>query len=411
MKLGKRSYVSAGQLGAVLAAGALGVSLGCGKKATDETVATVNTKRCVSGFERVDLIGRTSTLLMDRTEATEKGNGNVIGAKNGKFYAALAASDGAGGYKSQIHQFDVKAGTTKKFYEISDANYASYALGYDSAANKLLVGEKIDDGTGKFSIFDLATDSVAPASTLPLPLPPSKLSIVTSGMAIAAVSADYTSSKLFFQNTSVGSPTGELRTLLDGESGDPWTSVLNNTLYFFNRTTTSSNFRTLDPTQPDGAPTTQIRTEGVGLGDPHDALWLSADRVLLAHYTAGKLIVINPIDGSVKQEIKAEWDLGSDTLAVFRPEALYRAANATTGEIYVVNQGRNSDFSGFTGAQQLFILKDDGSNLTVVDLDATKAKVQGIKLNVANPQIIDGTDDPNKPIVGGFCTIYDKATP
>ena len=274
MKLGKRSDVSAGQLGAVLAAGALGVSLGCGKKATDETVATV------------------------------------------------------------------------------------------------------------------------------LPY---------SGMAIGTV-AEYTSSTLHYQAMKDGSPTGDLRTLLTGESGDPWIFSLNDKIYFFNRTTTSSNFRTIDPAKADGAPSAQIRTEGAGYGDPHDALWLSNDRVLLAHYSAGKLVVINPNDGSIKQEVTATWDLGSDALAVFRPEAFYRVDNSTSGEIYVLNQGRKSDFT-VGDSQQIFVLKDDGTTVTVVDVDTTKDKVQGIKLKVVNPQIIVGFDDPSKPIVAGFCTTLDSASP
>ncbi len=232
-----------------------------------------------------------------------------------------------------------------------------------------------------------------------------------SGIAIAGVPSDYSSSKLFFQPLKDGATTGDLRTLLSGESGDPWLTTLNDKLYFFNRTGTSSNFRTIDTKQSDGAPGTQVRIEKPGAGDPHDALWLSSDRVLLAHYVANKLVVVNPADGSVKQEITADWDLGADPQAVFRPEAFYRVNNSVPGEIYVVNQGRTADLFGYTGAQQIFVLKDDGNTISVVDVDTAKEKVQGIKLKVMNPQIIYAGDDATKPIVAGFCTIWDTASP
>ena len=231
-----------------------------------------------------------------------------------------------------------------------------------------------------------------------------------SGIAIAAVAPDYSSSKLYFQSLKDGLPTGDIKTLLTGESGDPLPITLDNKLYFFNRVATSSNFRTLDPKQADGAPTTQIKTEKAGVGDPQDGLMLSGNRLLLAHL-AGKLVVVNPTDGSVKQEITADWDLGSDAADLLRPVAFYVQANSVSREIYVLHQGQKADFSGYNNSQQLFILKDDGSQLTAVDVDSTKAKIQGIKLNVFNPQIIVGTTDPTKPIVAGFCTVFDTVSP
>jgi hypothetical protein len=165
----------------------------------------------------------------------------------------------------------------------------------------------------------------------------------------------------------------------------------------------------LDPKQADGAPTAQIRTPAAGNGDPHAALLLSGDRLLLAHYTAGKLIVVNPKDGTVKQEISANWDLGSDADAVLRPEALYQVPG--NSEIYVLHQGRKADYSGYNHSQQLFVLKDNGVELSVVDINTADDKIQGIALKIFNPQIIDGTSDPLKPIVGGFCTIYDTESP
>ena len=117
-----------------------------------------------------------------------------------------------------------------------------------------------------------------------------------------------------------------------------------------------------------------------------------------------------PADGTVKQDISATWDFGSDTTAQLRPEAFYRVPSSASQEIYVVHQARKSDFSGFNDSQQLFILKDDGTELSVVDVDSGKDKIQGIKLHVVNPQIIDGKADPLQPIVAGLCTIYDPAS-
>ena len=229
-----------------------------------------------------------------------------------------------------------------------------------------------------------------------------------SGIAIATT--DYKSSVLSFQGLNNGVPTGELKALLTGESGEPWPVTLNNKLYFFNRGQDSANFRVLDPKQAGGAPTAQIRTQQAGYGDPHAVLWLSADRMLLAHWTTGKLVVVNPADGSVKQEVTATWDLGTEASAQLRPEAFYRVAGSDSQEIYVVHQGIDSNYA-FDKTQQIFVLKDDGTQLTVVDVDTTKDKVQGIKLNVFNPQIIDGSVDPAKPIVAGLCTVFATISP
>lgn len=231
------------------------------------------------------------------------------------------------------------------------------------------------------------------------------------GVAITAVAPDFSSSKLYVQPLADGLPSGELRNVLSGESGDPWTVTQGNRLFFFNRTTTSTNFRAFDTRQIEVGAAPQTRTEKAGIGDPHDALLLSEDRLLLAHYSAGKLIVVNPADGSIKQEITADFDIGSDPKAVFRPEAFYRVPGAEGGEIYVLNQGRSKDFSGFTGSQQIFILKDDGQTISAIDLDPGKEKVQGIKLSIVNPQIIDGSIDPLKPVVAGLCTILDQTSP
>ena len=160
----------------------------------------------------------------------------------------------------------------------------------------------------------------------------------------------------------------------------------------------------------DGSPSAQIRTELVNSGDPHDAIQLDATRILLAHYVTGKLVVINPQDGSVKQDLTAEWDLGTDAAAQLRPEAFYRPVDAEDGLIYVIHQGVSADYS-FNGTQQLFIVQDDGAQLSVIDTDPLTPKVQGIKLTIFNPQIIFATDNPQQPIVGGLCSVLAQISP
>lgn len=238
-----------------------------------------------------------------------------------------------------------------------------------------------------------------------------KKAVPYAGMAIASIAADYSSSTLYYQGLKEGMPLGDLKTVLTGESGIPWPVTLDDKLYFFNRSAQSSNFRTLDPKAADIAATAQVRTELAGIGDPHDAVLLDKTRLLLAHYTAGKIIVVNPETGAVLQEISAEWDLGADATAKLMPEAIYRTSIDQVNEVYILHQGRKADFSGYNGSQQLFVLKDDGTSLSVVDVDPATAKVQGIKLNVFNPQIVYGGVDAAKPYVFGLCTIFDTASP
>lgn len=228
-----------------------------------------------------------------------------------------------------------------------------------------------------------------------------------AGIAVSAVAPDYSSSTLYYQGLSSGNPIGELKTLLSGESGDPWLKMLGDQLYLFNRSSTSSNFRTVSP--KDGTASQQIRTEQAGTGDPHAAALLDSSRMLLAYYTASKLVVINPSDGSLKQSITADWDFGDDAAAVLRATAIYMPKNSKDEGIYVLHQGRKSDFSGYNNTQQLFILKDNGKELEVIDADPEKPKIQGIKLNIFNPQIVVASSNPNEPMIGGFCTIYDRS--
>lgn len=277
-----------------------------------------------------------------------------------------------------------------------------------------VVSQRLGRGFIVFGAIGLASlVGVGCGSKSGSPTEETNLATLGGGFAVAMIAADYSSSKLYIQSLKDGEPEGDLKPLLTGESGIPWTKSLDGKLFFFNRSTTSSNFRTLDPKAADGAPSPQVRTDKAGVGDPHDALLLPGGRLLLAHYSAGKLVVVNVADGSLNQEIDGAWDLGTGTsgTAPFRPEALYQASKDKQDEIYVLHQARNADFSGYTGTQQLFILKDNGVTLDPIDLDPAKEKIQGIKLNIFNPQIIDGSEDPLKPIIAGFCTILDKPTP
>ena len=60
-----------------------------------------------------------------------------------------------------------------------------------------------------------------------------------AGIAIAAVAPDYSTSSLYYQALQNGEPIGEPKSLLTGESGDPWLGFMDQRIYFFNRSLTS----------------------------------------------------------------------------------------------------------------------------------------------------------------------------
>lgn len=214
---------------------------------------------------------------------------------------------------------------------------------------------------------------------------------------LALTTSDYVSSTLWYNDFA----TGELRKVLTGESGDPLPRWTGDTLYFFNRTDTSLNLRTVDPRVATPAATTQIATPAAKSGDPHDALLLSEGRLLLAHYVAGKLVVVNPADGTVVQDVVADFDLNTGDKLQLRPEAMWDRKIKGVHWVYVLNQALDGDYAQ-TGGGAVFVFKDDGSQLTAVDMDPAKDKVQGIPLTISNPSVVMQPDSAF-PYVAGLC--------
>lgn len=216
-----------------------------------------------------------------------------------------------------------------------------------------------------------------------------------AGMLITTTK-DYTSSTLWFNNFA----SGDLSSVSQGESGDPWLVDLGGKPYLFNRTADKLNFRAFDANGPIGE---QLSTPEAQGGDPHAATLLSADRVLLAHSVAGKLVIMNPATG-VGTTVNADFDVGDGP---FRPQAFFTRMVGSTREIFVIHQGLNKDYNAGTGKSQVFVLKDDGVDITTEDIDLISPKVQGINLHVTNPSaFIMGAD--GQVMVVGFCTSYIK---
>ena len=228
-----------------------------------------------------------------------------------------------------------------------------------------------------------------------------------AGLAFAVTDPSYASSQILYNDFK----TGALKTLSSGESGDPWLKWIGGQLYLFNRQTGNINFRTLDATRGEAGRSPQIATPvGSQPGDPHDAIGLGPGRLLLADYNNSRLVVIDPATGQVVQDVTADWDFGGVADAVLRPEALYLHAGSDSNEIYVLHQGRGTDqLLSLNGTQSVFVLQDDGHTVTAVDLDPSRAKVQGIPLTVSNPSRFFPVDDTTALVYGG-CSAYDPAT-
>lgn len=179
----------------------------------------------------------------------------------------------------------------------------------------------------------------------------------------------------------------QLSTILKGESGDPALFISANEVLFFNRTATSQNFYRLKHDGDHWKASKQQRFAGGMRGDPHDALYLGNDRVLLAHYVQGNLVLMRQSTGELIRKIDVVWDVPRGT--VFKPEALV-AADGPNGEyfIYVIHQGTNAQDGILlaNGSQHVFVLQDHGSaDLAPVDIDPDQPGIQGIRLKGSMP--------------------------
>jgi hypothetical protein len=224
-----------------------------------------------------------------------------------------------------------------------------------------------------------------------------------AGLAFTTV-VNFTESTIHYNDLK----TGELRTLATGESGDPLLRWLGESLVLFNRSQDKLNFKTTDPRLADAQFSTEIATPKAAAFDPADALHLGDGRVLLVHAVAGLLVVMDPATGTVTQEITAEWDVGDAEGAKLFPADPTVVEKDGERFVYLAHQAFKPDYSGFNGTQQIFVLKDTGSTLEVVDLDAEKAKVQGIPLTLPNPTGLFHVTD-TELYVGAICTSMSPA--
>lgn len=211
-----------------------------------------------------------------------------------------------------------------------------------------------------------------------------------AGLMFAVVDKDFTSSQILFNEFS----TGDVKTVSSGESGDPFVRWVDGKGYLFNRTETSLNFRTVDPRPATPALGTQTATPGAAFGDPHDAALLGPGRMILAQFSGGKIVVINPETGALVQDVTASWDLGTGVNALLRPNEFLIKERDGGKDVYVMHHGLDANFQP-NETQQVFVLRDDGSAVTAVDQDDTKEGVQGIALPFKAPSgfftIADGS--------------------
>ncbi len=223
----------------------------------------------------------------------------------------------------------------------------------------------------------------------------------TTYAGLAFTITDYKSSSLSFYDFASGAITPALA----GQSGDPFVKWLGDRLYLFNRSNDSLNFITIDPRAASARPSAQVVTAGAGLGDPHDALRLADGNLLLAQWSKGTLVVVDPATGTLVQTIDGSGlDFSGNPKASFHPEALWSRPVNGADEIYVAHQSRD-DQGPAEGTQQLFVFTYAGRTLTAVDVDPAAAGVQGIKLHVSNPGLLRAQADSTL-FVGGLCSVY-----
>ena len=180
--------------------------------------------------------------------------------------------------------------------------------------------------------------------------------------------------------------TSKVEKLLSGESSDPAIYPSGGEILFFNRSFDSQNFRRLATSEGSKVSvSSQLRFAGGELGDPHDALYLGHNQVLLAHYTAGKLVVMEQSSGKEQAVVEADWDLPNG--ASLRPEALWLTQVDGRTLVYVIHQGLmiKDGLMRANGTQQVFVLELKDGKLTPQDLDPAVPKIQGIKLKGSFP--------------------------
>jgi hypothetical protein len=191
--------------------------------------------------------------------------------------------------------------------------------------------------------------------------------------------------------------------LLTGESGDPALFFSGGEVLFFNRSYDSQNYRRLVSNSRGFTPTPQMKFAGGSIGDPHDALYLGNDRVLLAHYAEGRLVVMRQSTGEELSSVQADWDLPSGV--TLKPESMIFVERNGESLIYVTHQGLSTHDNLLVadGTQRIYVLKDSGTAVEAVDLDASDPKIQGIKLHGTAPMVVR-FQRRSKVLVVGMCS-------
>lgn len=224
-----------------------------------------------------------------------------------------------------------------------------------------------DESAGDLSLIDLATN-----------LPSHLIFSTTNPQAYPAKSS--------IQQLDL--ETGEINTVLTGESSDPALFPNGSQAFLFNRSNDSQNFRKIGFQKGISlaSSTDQHKFSGGIWGDPHDALALPNGRLLLAHFSEGKITVVNADNGGLIETVNADWDLPAKV--ELKPEALV-SVEGNDGEvfIYVIHQAQSLSGGALlaNGSQAVFVLRITDHNVEAVDLDAQKARIQGIPLKGSFP--------------------------
>ncbi len=194
--------------------------------------------------------------------------------------------------------------------------------------------------------------------------------------------------------------------LLTAESGDTAIFKSAKDVLLFNRSAGMQNYRILKPENNTVTIGGQNRFASGVLGDPHDALDLGNDTVLLSHYNQGRLTLMKQSSGEEISDIQAEWDLppGVD----LKPEALWRSKVGNRSFIYVIHQAIAYEGLTYTvnGTQTIFVLEQIGSTLVPYDLDSSAAKIQGIKIQGSFPIVVRPRVQSDKVLIVSMCSRF-----
>ncbi len=237
----------------------------------------------------------------------------------------------------------------------------------------------------------------------------------------SATAATASSGLVFTASTSTAWPwqnnlyrlnpeTFEVESLLTGESNDAVVFTVGSEVLLFNRTSDSLNYRRVTPDLANKTLKVGEQTQFADAyaADPHDALEVGSDLALLSHYNLGKLSLMKISTGEKVGEVAADWDLPANV--TLKPETLWRTTLGGKTFIYVIHHAYAFEGNLFTvnGTQTVFVLEQNGSTITPVDLDPTLPKVQGIKIQGSFAQVIESTEraQSEKLVLTSLCSRF-----